>query len=221
MKRLLFIDNQGDGTWPPSVCRMFMEQGFLIDSLIPFKQEFPLDLKPYCCVFLSGSTCSSYDNLDWIQREHDFIPRLSELCLPIMGVCFGSQIIASALCGRDTVIRRSACEVGIKNIQLNEKQNDELLAGLPAVVPFFVWHNDAVVASHADRVILGWHENYPNHIWRFRDLPILGVQGHPELNKAQVSLILNTYRKYFLRDKADSVKIKSHPFSNKPVKEND
>ena len=49
----------------------------------------------------------------------------------------------------------------------------------------FVWHNDEVRADHPDMRILARTHDCPNQIWRFRDQPIWGIQGHPEVDRAQ------------------------------------
>ena len=51
-------------------------------------------------IFL-GSPESAYDDqLPWINREIDYIRQLYQENIPILGICFGSQILARALGGK-------------------------------------------------------------------------------------------------------------------------
>lgn len=97
--------------------------------------------------------------------------------IPMLGICFGSQILASALCGRDQVFRRSFCEVGYKWLNVSEAAaSDPIANSLGDQVYMFVWHNDEVAADHPDMTILASTDLCPNHIWRYRDRPIWGFR---------------------------------------------
>lgn len=202
-RRILYLEN---GRQRYSISRVdlrFSEAGFQVDNYWAYAGDFPTHLD-YAGVFISGSPCGAYEDIDWIHQEHEIICNLARKGVPMLGVCFGSQIIASALCGRDQVFRRNRCEVGFKWIQLCRPHGqDELLDGLEDRVYMFVYHNDEVKADHHDMTILGYNEECPNHIWRFRNLPFWGVQGHPELTKEQALLSFQRNRQSFLQDGAD------------------
>ena len=40
--------------------------------------------------------------------------KAAERGIPMFGICLGSQLLASVLCGPGTVFRRASCEVGYK-----------------------------------------------------------------------------------------------------------
>ena len=50
----------------------------------------------------------AYDDLPWIAQLHDLLPKLAQNGLPMIGLCFGCQVLAFALVGRDTVFKRAA-----------------------------------------------------------------------------------------------------------------
>lgn len=186
MTTLLYLSN---GPRKRSVAKLeerFESCGLVIDQRWAFDSEFPDDLSAYCGVFLSGSPHGAYEDIGFIHREHRLIADAAAQGLPMLGICFGSQILASALCGRDQVFRRSFCEVGYLNLPLSAAAaGDPLAATLGATVRMFVWHNDEVRADHPDMCILARSDECPNHIWRYRDLPVWGIQGHPEVDRAQ------------------------------------
>lgn len=186
MKPLLYLSN---GPGKRSVARLeerFESCGLFVEQHWAFDGDFPENLTRYCGVFLSGSPHGAYEDIDFIHREHGLIKEAAERGLPMLGICFGSQILASALCGRDQVFRRPHCEVGYKTLELSSHSTrDPMTMSLGAAVRMFVWHNDEVRAEHPDMCVLAYSDECPNHIWRYRDGPIWGIQGHPEIDRAQ------------------------------------
>jgi GMP synthase-like glutamine amidotransferase len=164
----------------------FAGWGVSVDIHWAFQGEFPDDISGYSGIFLSGSPHGAYEDIDFIHREHRLIERAARLDIPMLGICFGSQILASALCGRDQVFRRDACEVGYKWLTTTPAAaSDPITAGLGDRVRMFVWHNDEVRADHPDMTILAASDLCPNQIWRHRAAPAWGIQGHPEMDRAQ------------------------------------
>ena len=202
--RLLYLQN---GTKRKTVSRLderFAAAGLTVDSFWAYQGEYPDSLEPYSGVFISGSPHGAYEDIDFIHRQHDLIVEIAARGLPTLGICFGSQILASALCGRDQVFRRSFCEVGYKWLPLSAaRAGDTLMEGLGDRVEMFVWHNDEVRADHGDMTILASSDLCPNQIWRYRDLPIWGIQGHPEITLAQSRVWFEENRERLEKDGAD------------------
>ncbi len=214
MRRLLFIENEEENKWPETVIDLFSKKEFNILTLFARREQFPTDLSGFDGIFISGSVNSAYDDLEWIHREHDFIRLAAEKNIPMLGSCFGSQILASALCGPGQVFRREHCEVGYIWVTLHHAANDPLTRGIPGQVQMLVWHNDEVRSEHENILILGSSKDCPNQIWRYKGKPIWGIQGHPELNAGQIGNVLDIYHDYFMRDGADIPKIKKQARDN-------
>jgi GMP synthase (glutamine-hydrolysing) len=185
-RRLLFLSN---GPKRMSVARLdtrFAGLGFDVDVRWAYQGDFPDSLSDYAGIFLSGSPHGAYEDVPFIQREHEVIQDAAALGIPMLGICFGSQILASALCGRDQVFRRATCEVGYKWLEVHGAAADDPLAHtLRPQVRMFVWHNDEVRAGHPDMRVLASSDLCPNQIWRHRTAPAWGIQGHPEVTRAQ------------------------------------
>ena len=60
-------------------------------------------------------------------------------------------------------------------------QNDRISSHLGKSVYMFVWHNDEVYPNHPDLKIIAYSDDCPNHIFRYKDKDIWGIQGHPEI----------------------------------------
>jgi len=203
-KRFLYLQNGPQRTSVSQLETRFSDAGFAVDFCWAYDGEFPDSLTPYHGVLLSGSPHGAYEDIQFIRREHDLITELGERQIPTLGLCFGSQILASALCGKDQVFRRASCEVGYKWLDLDDNaRNDPLTLDLTDRVYMFVWHNDEVRADHRDMNILASSDICPNQIWRFRDLPIWGIQGHPEITRKQSRLWFEQNRERLEKDGAD------------------
>ena len=203
-KRLLLLHNGTKRETSSWVSRQFAEAGLEVDSYWAFNNEFPETLESYDGVYISGSPHAAYEDVPFIQREHELIADAAEQDLPMLGVCFGSQIMASALCGREQVFRRESCEVGYKWIDFTEAgKEDPLTAHLDPSVYMFIWHNDEVRDDHPDMTILASSDACPNQIWRYRERPFWGIQGHPEITKANAEFWFDNDGAAFEQDGAD------------------
>lgn len=208
-KRLLFL---GNGPKFQSVARLddrFEGWGLSIDRRWAYNGDFPHTLDGYDGIFLSGSPHAAFDDVPFIHREHDLIREAAEKQIPMLGICFGSQILGSALCGRDQVFRRDFCEIGYKDLPVTEAAKTDLIADeLGDSVHMFVWHNDEVRAGHPDMTILASSDLCPNQIWRYRDQMIWGIQGHPEITAEQARTWFEENRARMTKDGADVDQLK-------------
>ena len=129
---------------------------------------------------VTGSKYSVYDNIPWINDLVDFVKRLIEHKKPILGICFGHQIIAKSL-GADVVKNPLGWELGAYNINLTKLgSTHKLFSGIN--------NNDIVYESHQDIVV-----NLPSNVnilantdksiqsFHYND-NIFGVQFHPEFS---------------------------------------
>jgi GMP synthase-like glutamine amidotransferase len=209
-RKLLFLSN---GPKRVSVARLderFAAEGLDVDIRWAYQGEFPEDLSGYAGVFLSGSPHGAYEDVPFIHREHTLICEADAMGIPMLGICFGHQILASALCGRDQVFRRSDCEVGYKWLDVAPvAAQDPIAAEIGDAVHMFVWHNDEVRAGHPDMQVLATSDLCPNQIFRFRDHNVWGIQGHPEVTREQAQLWFEDSRSRLEQDGAivDELKV--------------
>ena len=208
--RFLYL---GNGRKFQSVAKLddrFESWGLDVERYWAYNGEFPQALEGYDGIFISGSPHGAYEDIDFIKREHDLIGEAANLNIPMLGICFGSQILASALCGRDQVFRRDYCEIGYKDLPVtNAAQDDPVACDLGTSVPMFVWHNDEVRGDHPDMTIIAHSDLCANQIWRYRDQPIWGIQGHPEITLAQAPIWFEENRARMEADGADIEELKA------------
>lgn len=204
IKRLLYLSNGRQSQSVAKLDERFEGWGLSVDRHWAYGGQFPPTLNGYDGIFLSGSPHGAYEDIDWILREHDLIRAAAEQDIPMLGICFGQQILASALCGRDQVFRRASCEIGFADLTVSDAaKTDPLACDLGPTVRMFVWHNDEVRGDHPDLVILAHSADCPNHVFRHRAHRAWGIQGHPEITEAQAPIWFEENRARMTDDGGD------------------
>jgi len=179
--RLLFLNNFKENHIPERLDRYFETLGFDVDVRHAWSEQTPMSVSDYQAVFLSGSEISPWEDFPWVQEQIKLVHKIAQAQIPTLGVCFGSQIIPYALCGPQTVFRRDNHEIGLIELRATELMAaDPIGVNLPADFPIFSWHQDEIIADHPDLLVLARSSVCANHIWRYRDLPLWGIQAHPE-----------------------------------------
>ena len=166
-------------------------------------------------VFVGASVAGAYDAEPWIEGEHLVLKELAETGVPMLGLCFGSQILASALVGRDQVFKRATRETGFDEITLSPAgKTDALTQALPERLRTFMWHGDEVRADHPDILILADGKDCANHIWRWRHGMVWGLQPHPEMDQDQICRFIEKNRDWFEREGKDADALLKQPEPN-------
>ncbi len=203
-RRLLFLQNGPSKETVSGLEKRFEAAGLTIDYRWAYNGEFPDTLDAYHAVYLSGSPHGAYEDIPFIHREHDLIQDAARRELPMLGICFGAQILGSALCGRPKVFRRATCEVGYVDLDVTPAaRTDDIARDLGNQVHMFVWHNDEVIPDPDSQVILATSPDCPTHVWRYRDLPIWAIQGHPEVDRLRAQTWFEASRERLSEDGAD------------------
>ncbi len=123
-------------------------------------------------VILSGGPSSVYE-----PNAPRCDPRLFELNVPILGICYGMQIGAQLLGGH--VQPAAAREYGRAKLQI--LADDPLVKSLPQQTAVWMSHGDQVHALPGEFIALAATATCPFAAARHRDKPFYGVQFHPEV----------------------------------------
>jgi GMP synthase (glutamine-hydrolysing) len=124
-------------------------------------------------VVVTGSGASVYWEDDWIEALNEYLAEAHERGLPILGVCYGHQALATALGGR--VEAMDGYEIGYRTVE--HADADGLFRGVDEAFTVFTTHGDAVVELPAGAELLA-ENDYGVHAFRVDDA--FGVQFHPE-----------------------------------------
>src|SRR5687767_370249 len=105
-------------------------------------------------------------------------PKIFELGVPILGICYGMQLGAQILGGQ--VKPAKAREYGRAKLQV-VAPGDPLVRGLPEETTVWMSHGDQVHDLPADFVALATTPTCPFAAARHKTRPFYGVQFHPEV----------------------------------------
>lgn len=105
-------------------------------------------------------------------------PEIFDLGVPILGICYGSQLIAHQLGG--TVGRHEQGEYGGTKFTCQPNES-ELLANTPDSQTVWMSHFDAVTEAPAGFIVTGSTANAPVAVMESASRKIYGVQYHPEV----------------------------------------
>jgi len=104
-------------------------------------------------------------------------PQLLELGIPVLGICYGMQLLALKLGGRV-----EGAEVGeFGRSQLTVTDPGRLLAGLPAEQSCWMSHRDTVFAAPAGFRALASSTESPVAAFESEERSVYGIQFHPEV----------------------------------------
>src|SRR5690606_32575674 len=133
------------------------------------------DLAP-AGVVLSGSSAHVQDREPWMLRAEASLRQLVAQGVPVLGICFGHQLLAQALGGEVQANPRGR---EISTVSIDRLGTAPLLDGLDARFAANACHSDTVIRLPPDAVVLGRNEADAHQIVRFAPRAY-GVQFHPE-----------------------------------------
>ena len=123
-------------------------------------------------VILSGGPSSVY-----AEGAPRFDPRLLELGIPVLGICYGMQLACQTL--GSAVTRSDHREFGRAQLHITDDTN--LLHSIPEQTTVWMSHGDQIEDLDRDFVTLASTPTCPHAAVRHRSRPFFGVQFHPEV----------------------------------------
>jgi len=188
-ERILIIDYGSQYT--QLIARRIREQHVYCEIHPPVETFEQIEAWRPSGIVLSGGPSSVLD-----ANAPDVDVRLFELGVPILGICYGLQVMVKALGGEVERARAHlrGAEYGRAMLRV-DPSGDPLLAGLEDLAQRAVWmsHGDRVKVLPEGFVVLAVSDGSPYAIVRHKERPIYGLQFHPEVAHTQggVQLIAN------------------------------
>jgi len=140
----------------------------------------------YSGIILTGSHATIMDREEWSERTAAWIPKVLDKKVPLLGICYGHQLIAHAM-GGFVDNNPNGREFGAVEITLTEaSETDLLFKNLPSKMLVHTGHTQSVVKLPTGAKILASSEMDP-HAAFFLPPSAWGVQFHPEYNSTIVS----------------------------------
>ncbi len=161
---------QHEAATPPGLMTEWLhEQDADVDTLRIDEDDRPVDPRDYDLIVSLGSEFAAFDDsIPFVPREAALFQKALDSDVPILGLCFGGQMLARVLGAK--LFRSEQSEIGWLPVRTHDP--DLVSAG-----PWFQWHFDTFTAPPGANVIAET-EVGPQAFVTGRSL---GLQFHPEV----------------------------------------
>jgi GMP synthase-like glutamine amidotransferase len=162
----------------------------------PVRGQMPVSIYDCDGWLITGSRHGVYDELDWMAPLQDFIRELAESRRPLIGVCFGHQIMAAAMGGK-VVKSDLGWKVGLQHYRLD--QGFAWMREQPSSVAIHAWHQDQVVVCPPSAEVFLSAPDCAYAGLSYGD-SMISVQAHPEIEADYERALLDMFSGNLLPD---------------------
>jgi GMP synthase-like glutamine amidotransferase len=142
-------------------------------------------------VVITGSPAGVYDTTPWMDQLRDFIRGAFAAKTPMVGVCFGHQVIADAMGGD---VRKSEKGWGVGRHVYEVLGAPAWMAGAGATMALSVSHQDQVITPPMGAVTLARSAHTEHAMLAYEGAPVMSLQGHPEFSDEFVAALYSARR---------------------------
>jgi len=177
---LQHIECEALGIWEEELKRWYARYEYV---KVWEEAKMPAPENTLAAIVLGGPmSVNDTENYPFIIKEIEYLQKLIEAKVHVLGVCLGAQLLAAALGAKITNGPRA--EIGYSTATLtHEGPQDPLMLGFPMELPVFQWHEQGFdLPPGAER--LAGTDDYPNQAFRFEN--IWGFQFHLEVTPEMV-----------------------------------
>lgn len=167
--------------------------------------DFP-DISELEAVVITGSAFGAYDTPSWMEPLREFIRAAYAKNVPMLGICFGHQIMADALGGK-VVKSEKGWSIGRHTYRLNHCP--ECFLEGPGQMAIAASHQDQVVEAPKNAEVFLSSDFTPNAGLIYENGVTMSMQPHPEFEIAYSTAICNLRRGNPLKDQDVDVAVKS------------
>ncbi len=225
-KNILLVQFRTDKSKEHEV-RCFLEASGLrdgqIDTLNAVKENFNKSiLDRYDAIILGG--CGEFylsrgDGIgSWASRAQKFASEAIEKDIPLLGVCFGYQLLGMMYGGK--VVRdESRVETGTFSVRkLQEADSDPLFSGIPDVFDAQLGHKDHLTGLNGSLSYLAESEKVHPQAFRVKGKRAWGVLFHPEMNGKRMISRIKMFPGYLREGQSVNKAFRETPYMEKIVK---
>jgi GMP synthase (glutamine-hydrolysing) len=193
---ILIIDNNIDpDCWgSQDLCRLArMTPGATIFVRRAPQGDLPKSPQEFDKIIVSGSKSSALDDSPWVGQLVEFIRKSLELRKPFLGICYGHQILARSIGGKELVGQASKAEFGWTQIEVIG--SSPILQGIASSFYSFSSHFEEVQQVPKGMKTLARSQDCSIQACQLENLPVYGLQFHPEKSIQEAKKILSDRKK--------------------------
>ena len=139
---------------------------------------------------ISGSRHAVYDDLPWIPATRQFLRNSFDAGIPVVGICFGHQLLAEALGGRVEKSQRG-WGIGVQSYEVLARPR--WMSDASETVSFQSIHQDQIVELPPETEVIAGSEFCPYGMVAYGDFGF-SVQAHPEFTREFSRALLEALR---------------------------
>ena len=173
----------------------FLRKADRFEVVYCLRETPKINLEEYDFFVITGSKFQAGEDLPWIHYLLEQVKTILELKKPLLGICFGHQLLARAL-GAEVVENLKGIEAGTTTVELTrEGKAGRLFTGASKKFRVFAYHYYEVknFSGIADVAVLAGNAHSKVQAFRYKNFA-WGVQFHPEVNFERARKVIK-YRK--------------------------
>jgi GMP synthase-like glutamine amidotransferase len=153
--------------------------------------QLPTEGDRHDVYLITGSASGVYDGDPWIDELKTFVRKISGRT-PLIGICFGHQVMAEAYGGR-VIKSPNGWGAGLHSYEITRradwmKTDDDPALSIP------VSHQDQIVELPKDATILASSPFTPYAVLEYPQRRAISFQGHPEFSPAYATALIDLRR---------------------------
>ncbi len=153
-------------------------------------------------IVVTGSHAMVTEHRDWSERTAKWLAGAVDKRIPILGICYGHQLLAYAL-GGEVGDNPRGPEFGTVEVKLNENARaDGLFSGFPSSMRLHMSHIQSVLRLPDNAKLLASSAEDANQAFVVGD-SAWGVQFHPEYNAEMTIKYIEYHRELLLKEGKD------------------
>jgi GMP synthase-like glutamine amidotransferase/ActR/RegA family two-component response regulator len=147
------------------------------------------DLSDFTHLIISGSEVSGLEENRWDKHLKDIVYRFLDDKKTILGICYGHQFLAKSIVGIKSIRKAVRPEMGWVDINIIRNPLFNNIVNPICAVS----HYDEVHLLTGDFTVIASSQNCSIQGFQYKNLPVWGIQFHPEYNLDEAQALFNTF----------------------------